>query len=129
MSTHAPSPWIVETSDSNFPQDVFERSHVRPVVVDFWAEWCQPCRILGPVLQQLAVEYDGQFVLVKANTEAAPRAAAELGVQSIPAVYGLRDGRIVDGFLGALPRRGGAGLARSASCPPRPNSCWPKGRH
>jgi putative thioredoxin len=93
----------VETSDSKFEQDVLERSRSVPVVVDFWAEWCQPCRTLGPVLEQLAVEKDGQFVLVKADTEATPRAAAEFHVQSIPAVYGVRDGRIVDGFLGALP--------------------------
>ncbi len=99
----APSNWIVETTDADFDRDVRERSHSVPVVVDFWADWCQPCRILGPVLEQLAREFAGQFVLVKANTETTPRAAAEFRVQSIPAVYGLREGRIVDGFLGAMP--------------------------
>jgi putative thioredoxin len=96
--------WIVDTSDATFQQDVIQRSHELPIVVDFWAQWCQPCRSLGPILEELAEQLAGQFVLVKANTETCPIAAAEFRVQSIPAVYGLRDGRIVDGFLGAMPK-------------------------
>jgi putative thioredoxin len=98
-----PSPFVVETSASKFTTDVISRSNEVPVVVDFWAPWCGPCRLIGPVLEKLAAEYDGQFVLVKANTEQLPEIAAELGVRSIPAVFGLRDGKIVDTFVGALP--------------------------
>ncbi len=97
------SPWIRDTTDETFHADVLERSAQVPVVVDFWAAWCQPCRYLGPVLENLAMEFDGQFELVKADTEQTPLAAAQFRVQSIPAVYALRHGRIVDGFVGAMP--------------------------
>ena len=97
------SPWIVETSQETFEQDVLQRSRDVPVVVDFWAEWCQPCRLLGPLLEKLAGEFGGQFVLVKADTEKMPNVAAGFGVQSIPAVFGLRDGKLVDQFVGVLP--------------------------
>ena len=101
--TNPPSPWVRDTSDASFHLDVTERSREVPVVVDFWADWCQPCRLLGPILEQLAIEFAGRFELVKANTEENARAAAEFRVQSIPAVYGLRHGHVVDGFLGAMP--------------------------
>jgi putative thioredoxin len=97
------SPWIIDVTDADFSSQVLERSATLPVVVDFWAAWCGPCRMLGPVLEQLAIEYDGKFLLAKADTEAAPQAAAQFGVQSIPAVFGVRDGQVRDGFLGALP--------------------------
>lgn len=97
------SAWIIETDDDHFEQDVIARSAEVPVVVDFWADWCQPCRLLGPVLEELAEEYGGSFLLVKANTEQTPQAAARFRVQSIPAVYAVRDGHVVDGFLGARP--------------------------
>ena len=98
-----PSPSIIEATPETFQRDVIDRSHEVPVVVDFWAAWCQPCRLLGPVLERLANEYEGQFVLAKADTERLPEIAAEFGVRSIPAVYGLRDGRVVDGFVGVQP--------------------------
>ena len=97
------SEWVVSTTDATFVQDVVERSHLLPVVVDFWAEWCQPCRALTPALEKLAEENQGRFLLVKANTEETPAAAGQFGVQSIPSVFGLRDGDVVDGFMGALP--------------------------
>ena len=97
------SPWIVETSPETFHKDVIQRSSELPVVLDFWAAWCGPCRMLGPILERLAVEANGKFLLVKADTERMPEIAAELGVQAIPAVFGLRNGQIVDQFVGLLP--------------------------
>lgn len=99
----APSPWIVETSEATFQQDVLERSMDVPVVVDFWAAWCQPCRMLGPILEKLSTEYAGKFVLVKADTDQMPNIAGAFGVQSIPAVFAVRNGEIVDQFVGVAP--------------------------
>jgi putative thioredoxin len=101
MSANTPS--IVEANPETFQRDVIERSSDLPVVVDFWAAWCQPCRLLTPVLEKLADEYEGRFLLVKADTERVPEIAGGFGVQSIPAVFGLRDGQVVDSFVGVLP--------------------------
>ncbi|MEX0819406.1 MAG: tetratricopeptide repeat protein [Pirellulaceae bacterium] len=98
-----PSPWIINTTPESFEQDVFKRSLEAPVVVDFWAAWCAPCRALTPILEGLATEFDGKFTLVKANTEEVPDAAAKFNVQGIPAVYAVIDGEVVDFFTGALP--------------------------
>lgn len=103
MAKTVQSPHIIETSAEDFVRDVIERSSDVPVVVDFWATWCQPCRILGPILEKLAVEADGKFVLVKAETEQMPDVAAGFGVRSIPAVFAVRGGRVVDSFVGVLP--------------------------
>ncbi len=97
------SPWILAADDQSFQRDAVERSRDTLVVVDFWATWCQPCRLLSPILDELARQYDGKFVLVKVETEKAPAVAAGFGVQSIPAVYALRDGQLVDYFVGLLP--------------------------
>lgn len=97
------SPWVIEADDQTFQQLAVERSRALPIVVDFWAEWCQPCRLLGPILEKLAREFDGKFLLVKVETEKAPSIASAMGVQSIPAVYGLRDGQLLDYFVGLLP--------------------------
>jgi putative thioredoxin len=103
MSTPTSNPHIIETTESTFERDVIERSMDVPVVVDFWAAWCQPCQQLGPILEKLANEAAGAFVLVKADTERVPNIAAGFGVRSIPAVFAIKDGRVVDSFLGLLP--------------------------
>ena len=97
------SNWIIETTAETFERDVFERSREVPIVVDFWAAWCAPCRALGPILEKLTTEFEGQFVLVKADTDALPAAAASFNVEGIPAVYAVLDGEIIDAFTGALP--------------------------
>ncbi|NLX54793.1 MAG: tetratricopeptide repeat protein [Planctomycetaceae bacterium] len=98
----SPTPWVVDTTAERFELDVIERSKVTPVVVDFWAAWCQPCRLLAPLLERLATELGGRFVLVRANTDELPQIAAQFQVQSIPAVFALVDGQVVDFFQGVL---------------------------
>lgn len=102
MST-TDNPHVIATTAAGFERDVIERSRELPVLVDFWADWCGPCRMLAPVLERLAEEFAGRFVLVKADTEAMPEVAAAYGVRSIPAVFAFRDGQVVDGFVGVLP--------------------------
>ncbi|MEK6247631.1 MAG: tetratricopeptide repeat protein [Planctomycetales bacterium] len=101
-ATSSQSPWITETTDATFAEDVIQRSREVPVVVDFWSLSCPPCRALEPVLTALAVQYDGAFVLVKAEAEKTQSAAMQYGVQALPTVYGFRDGQPVDFFMGAL---------------------------
>ena len=103
MSETAAPTYIVETTAENFVDEVVERSHLVPVVVDFWAEWCQPCRTLGPILEKLASEYQGRFILAKADTEKVSEIASRFGVRSIPAVFAVRGGEVVDSFVGVLP--------------------------
>lgn len=96
-------PWVVNTTAATFDLDVIQRSNEVPVVVDFWAAWCNPCRVLGPTLEKLAEAYAGRFVLVKADTDQLPDVALQFQVQSIPAVFGVVGGEVVDFFAGALP--------------------------
>ena len=96
-------PNVVDITRDNFQAEVLERSNERLVVVDFWAEWCAPCRVLGPLLEKLAGEHAGKVVLAKVDSETAPEVASAFGVRSIPAVFGVRDGQVVDSFVGALP--------------------------
>lgn len=93
----------IDVTDATFELDVIERSATLPVVVDLWAEWCGPCRTLGPILERVVGETQGKVTLVKVDVDRSPRVAATFRVQSIPAVYALRDGKVVDSFIGALP--------------------------
>jgi putative thioredoxin len=97
------SSFVIEATAKNFEQDVIERSHSVPVVIDFWATWCGPCLMLGPVLEKLAKEYAGKFVLAKVDTDHQSELAVQFGVRSIPAVFGVRNGKAVDGFVGVQP--------------------------
>src|SRR6516164_9830996 len=94
---------IKESSTANFVKDVIEASRKVPVLVDFWAPWCGPCKQLTPLIEKVVRARKGKIKLVKINIDAHPAIAGQLRVQSIPTVYAFRDGRPLDGFMGAQP--------------------------
>jgi putative thioredoxin len=95
----------IDVTDATFEADVVERSKTTPVVIDLWAPWCGPCRTLGPILEKVTDATDGKVVLVKVNVDENPGISQAFRVQSIPAVYAMKGGQVVDGFMGAYPEQ------------------------
>ena len=94
---------VIDVTEATFQSEVLERSLTTPVIVDFWAEWCEPCKQLSPVLERLAVEGDGAWVLAKVDVDANPRIAQMFRVQGIPMVYAVVGGQPIDAFSGVVP--------------------------
>jgi putative thioredoxin len=94
-----------DVTDATFQTDVIDQSSTVPVVVDLWAPWCGPCRTLGPILEKVVDATEGRVVLTKVNVDENPQISNAFRVQSIPAVYAMSNGQVVDGFLGAVPER------------------------
>jgi putative thioredoxin len=94
---------VIDVTSADFATAVLQTSHQIPVVVDLWAEWCGPCKVLGPVLERAAQEAGGRWLLAKLDVDQSPQIAQQLGVQGIPTVVAFRDGKEVDRFTGALP--------------------------
>jgi putative thioredoxin len=96
---------MTDVTDATFQRDVLERSNQVPVVVDLWAEWCGPCRTLGPIIERVVAETGGKVELAKVDVDRNPTISASFAVQSIPAVYAISGGKVVDSFIGALPEQ------------------------
>lgn len=99
----AKSQWVVNVTEANFVREIVERSRQVPVIVDFWAPWCSPCRSLAPLLERIVDEQQGKVILAKVNTDENPGLARQFAAEGIPAVYAVKDGAIVDRFVGLLP--------------------------
>ena len=103
VQPQAPADVIIDGTEATFAQDVIEASMQQPVIVDFWAEWCGPCKTLGPVIEKVVTAAAGAVKLVKIDTESNQQLAMQMRIQSIPTVYAFYQGQPVDGFMGALP--------------------------
>ncbi|HEY0662554.1 MAG TPA: thioredoxin [Lysobacter sp.] len=103
MNAETAKPHVFDATSERFEADVLQKSLQTPVLVDFWAEWCGPCKTLGPILEKLAAEYNGAFELAKVDVDKEQQLAAAFQVRSIPTVFLVKDGQLVDGFPGALP--------------------------
>lgn len=102
-TTTAPTPRVFDVSAETFERDVLERSRQTPVLLDFWATWCGPCKSLGPILEKLAEDYGGAFLLAKVDVDREQALAGHFQIRSVPTVMLVQDGQVTDGFPGALP--------------------------
>lgn len=93
----------IDVLDHTFQKEVIDKSMIFPVIVDLWAPWCGPCKTLGPILEKLVAATKGQVILAKVDVDKCPQIAQAFQAQSIPAVYAMKDGKILDGFVGAQP--------------------------
>ena len=103
MEQSTASSWVKDVTDRDFQREVIEKSRTVPVVVDLWAPWCGPCKQFGPLLERLAAEGGGKWILAKVNVDESPQVARALGVQSIPLVLAFKDADIISEFVGAQP--------------------------
>ena len=125
----APKEHVTDVSEKDFQKQVVDTSRKVPVLVDFWADWCGPCRTLGPVLERLAGEMNGGFELAKVNADDNPTLAARFGVRSLPSVLLFKDGNPVDGFIGAQPENAVREFLSSHVKAPAPSALAAAERH